>query len=56
MGIDALSRELHRAVDSFRRRRYYSLTRTWRKTLVSQRSLSEGFIDALNRVAHIRHA
>lgn len=39
-----------------RRRRYYSLTRTGRRTLASQRSIWEGFIDALNRVARIRHA
>jgi PadR family transcriptional regulator len=39
-----------------RRRRYYSLTRTGRTTLASQRSIWEGFIDALNRVARIRQA
>jgi PadR family transcriptional regulator, regulatory protein PadR len=39
-----------------RRRRYYSLTKTGRKTLASQRSIWEGFIDALNRVARIRQA
>jgi DNA-binding PadR family transcriptional regulator len=37
-----------------RRRRYYRLTGAGRKTLVSQRSLWEGFIDGLNRVARIR--
>jgi PadR family transcriptional regulator, regulatory protein PadR len=39
-----------------RRRRYYSLTKTGRKALASQRSVWEGFFDALNRVARIRHA
>jgi transcriptional regulator len=39
-----------------RRRRYYRLTATGRKTLASQRTVWENFFDALNRVAHIRHA
>jgi PadR family transcriptional regulator, regulatory protein PadR len=39
-----------------RRRRYYKLTKAGRKTLVSQRSVWDGFFDALNRVARIRHA
>lgn len=39
-----------------RRRRYYTLTHNGRKTLASQRSIWEGFVDALNRVARIRHA
>src|SRR5262245_5707169 len=39
-----------------RRRRYYSLTKTGRKALASQRSVWDGFFDALNRVARIRHA
>jgi PadR family transcriptional regulator, regulatory protein PadR len=39
-----------------RRRRYYSLTRAGRKMLASQRSLWEGFVEALHRVARIRHA
>lgn len=38
-----------------RRRRYYRLTRTGRKALASQRSLWEGFFDALNRVARVGH-
>ena len=36
-----------------RRRRYYRLTRIGRKTLASQRSVWEGFVAALNRVARI---
>jgi PadR family transcriptional regulator, regulatory protein PadR len=39
-----------------RRRRYYRLTATGKKSLASQRSVWELFFDALNRVAHIRHA
>jgi PadR family transcriptional regulator len=39
-----------------RRRRYYRVTTAGRKTLASQRSVWEGFFDALNRVARIRHA
>jgi PadR family transcriptional regulator, regulatory protein PadR len=39
-----------------RRRRYYKVTAAGRKTLVSQRSVWDGFFDALNRVARIRHA
>lgn len=39
-----------------RRRRYYSLTRTGRKTLASQRSIWEGFVEGLNRVTRFRHA
>jgi PadR family transcriptional regulator PadR len=38
-----------------RRRRYYKLTPGGRKALASQRSLWEGFFDALNRVARVRH-
>src|SRR5215470_9960823 len=34
-----------------RRRRYYSVTKTGRKALASQRSVWEGFFDALQRVA-----
>jgi PadR family transcriptional regulator, regulatory protein PadR len=39
-----------------RRRRYYRLTAPGRKMLASQRNVWESFIDALNRVARIRHA
>jgi PadR family transcriptional regulator PadR len=39
-----------------RRRRYYRLTKTGRKTLASQRTVWDNFFDALNRVARIRHA
>jgi DNA-binding PadR family transcriptional regulator len=39
-----------------RRRRYYRLTPAGRKALASQRSLWVGFIDALNRVARVKHA
>jgi transcriptional regulator len=39
-----------------RRRRYYRLTATGKKTLASQRTVWENFFDALNRVARIRHA
>ena len=39
-----------------RRRRYYRLTATGKKTLVSQRGVWDSFFEALNRVARIRHA
>jgi PadR family transcriptional regulator PadR len=39
-----------------RRRRYYRLTATGKKTLASQRSVWDSFFEALNRVARIRHA
>jgi transcriptional regulator len=39
-----------------RRRRYYRLTAAGRRTLASQRNVWENFFNALNRVAHIRHA
>ena len=39
-----------------RRRRYYKVTAAGRKALASQRSVWDGFFDALNRVARIRHA
>ena len=39
-----------------RRRRYYRLTTAGKKALASQRSLWEGFFEALNRVAHLGHA
>lgn len=39
-----------------RRRRYYRLTKTGRQALASHRTVWEGFFDALNRVARIRHA
>jgi PadR family transcriptional regulator, regulatory protein PadR len=39
-----------------RRRRYYKVTAVGRKTLASQRTVWDGFFDALNRVARIRHA
>jgi transcriptional regulator len=39
-----------------RRRRYYRVTTAGRKTLASQRSVWDGFFEALNRVARIRHA
>ena len=39
-----------------RRRRFYKVTPAGRKTLASQRSVWDGFFDALNRVARIRHA
>jgi PadR family transcriptional regulator, regulatory protein PadR len=39
-----------------RRRRYYRLTAAGRKALASQRSVWLGFIDALNRVAGVKHA
>jgi transcriptional regulator len=39
-----------------RRRRYYKITPAGRKTLASQRSVWDGFFEALNRVARIRHA
>ncbi len=38
-----------------RRRRYYKVTKAGRETLASQRSVWDGFFDALNRVARIRH-
>ena len=37
-----------------RRRRYYRLTADGKKTLASQRSIWEGFFDALNRVARFK--
>lgn len=39
-----------------RRRRCYSVTKAGRKTLASQRSVWDGFFEALNRVARVRHA
>ena len=39
-----------------RRRRYYKLTATGRKTLVCQRTTWENFYGALSRVARIKHA
>lgn len=39
-----------------RRRRYYRLTAAGRKMLASQRNVWETFVEALNRVARIRHA
>jgi PadR family transcriptional regulator PadR len=39
-----------------RRRRYYRLTGSGKKTLASQRSVWDTFFEALNRVARIRHA
>lgn len=39
-----------------RRRRYYSLTKSGRKTLASQRSVWDGFFTALDRVARFRPA
>ena len=39
-----------------RRRRYYRLTAEGRKVLRSQRSLWQEFLEALDRVARIRHA
>jgi PadR family transcriptional regulator PadR len=39
-----------------RRRRYYRLTAEGRKVLARQRSLWQEFVEALDRVAHIRHA
>jgi hypothetical protein len=60
MGIDALGRELKRGSTELLilsdGAGITSLTRTGRKTLASQRSIWEGFIDALNRVARIRQA
>jgi transcriptional regulator len=38
-----------------RRRRYYRLTAAGRKALASQRSIWVGFIEALNRVARVKH-
>ena len=39
-----------------RRRRYYRLTGAGKKTLASQRSVWENFVEALSRVARLRHA
>jgi PadR family transcriptional regulator PadR len=39
-----------------RRRRYYRLTPAGRKALAAHRSLWVGFIDALNKVARVKHA
>ena len=39
-----------------RRRRYYRVTAAGKKALASQRSLWEGFFEALNRVARLNHA
>jgi PadR family transcriptional regulator len=39
-----------------RRRRYYKLTKIGARTLASQRNVWEHFVDALNRVARIRHS
>ena len=39
-----------------RRRRYYRLTAEGRRVLRSQRSFWQGFLEALDRVAKIRHA
>jgi PadR family transcriptional regulator PadR len=39
-----------------RRRRYYRLTPAGRKALASHRSIWVGFIEALNRVAGVKHA
>ena len=39
-----------------RRRRYYRITAAGRKMLASQRSIWAGFMDALNRVARVKHA
>jgi DNA-binding PadR family transcriptional regulator len=39
-----------------RRRRCYSVTKAGRRTLASQRSVWDGFFEALNRVARVRHA
>jgi PadR family transcriptional regulator PadR len=39
-----------------RRRRYYRLTAAGKKALASQRSTWGTFVEALNRVARIRHA
>ena len=41
---------------SQRRRRYYKLTRTGRRTLASQRDVWDNFFAALNRVARITGA
>ena len=41
--------------DNKRQARYYRLTAAGRKTLKSQRSIWDGFFEALNRVARIRH-
>ena len=39
-----------------RRRRYYRVTAQGRKALASQRTLWDGFFEALNRVARVKHA
>ena len=39
-----------------RRRRYYRLTRSGRKTLASQRGIWHSFFEGLNRVARIKPA
>jgi DNA-binding PadR family transcriptional regulator len=39
-----------------RRRRYYRLTRTGARALASQRSIWDGFFQALNRIARITPA
>lgn len=39
-----------------RRRRYYRITAAGRRALASQRSHWEGFIAALDRVAHVKRA
>lgn len=39
-----------------RRRRYYRLTAEGRRVLVRQRSVWQEFLEALDRVARIRHA
>jgi len=39
-----------------RRRRYYRLTSSGRKTLAQQRSIWDRFFGALDRVAGVRHA
>lgn len=39
-----------------RRRRYYRVTASGRKTLASQRGIWESFFEGLNRIARIRHA
>ena len=39
-----------------RRRRTYSVTKAGRRTLASQRSVWDGFFEALNRVARVRPA
>ena len=39
-----------------RRRRYYRLTRAGRKTLTSQRSTWQNFVEAINRITGVEHA